>query len=46
MKTDKELTYNTFRAVLLKSTGIKKTQVAGGAGEDGGKKSLVIFCFT
>lgn len=30
MKTDKELTYNTFRAVLLKSTGIKKTQVAGG----------------
>ena len=28
MKTDKELTYNTFRAVFLKSAGIKKTQVA------------------
>lgn len=24
MKTDKELTYDTFRLVLLKSTGIKK----------------------
>ena len=37
MKTDKELTYNTFRAVLLKSTGIKKTQVAAGQGRMVGK---------
>lgn len=29
MKTDKELTYDTFRPVLLKSTGIKKTEVGG-----------------
>ena len=29
MKTDKELTYDTFRPVLLKSTGIKKNRGGG-----------------